>query len=100
MAALLSARPTIRPSVAPTTARATPSSRTIRWIWARVAPVARRSPNSRRRSPTESSSVLTTPTSACSSVNSSIHWITLWKPRSNWERWSTNCAGSSTLVTP
>ena len=44
--------------------------------------------------------MFTTPTSACSRVNSSIHWITRWKPFSNWDRLSTKAAGRSTESTP
>ena len=92
--------PSSSPTRVPITASATPSPRTIRITWRRDAPLARSSPNSRRRSPTDSSSVFTTPIRACTKVNSSIHSTTRWNPVSTSERRSTNAAGFSTELTP
>ena len=92
--------PTARPSTVPINANDVPSTSTSRRTWRRLAPDARSSPNSRRRSPTDSSRVFTTPTSACRSVNNSIHWMTRSNPRNRSALLLTNSSGGRTEVTP
>ena len=92
--------PAAIPNSVPTEENDTPSSNTIRSTARREAPATLRRPNSRRRSPTDRTRVLTTPTRACRSVNSSIHSTTRSKPRSTSPRSPTNSWGVVTAVTP
>jgi len=98
--------PTTTPSTAPKSDTIAASQRTIRRVWRRDIPTARKSPSSRVRSKTDSASVFAMPSTAITTASSS-RTLTVtrtwsiwacWEARNSWRSSSSACGKASSAA--